>query len=348
MDVLGRIFILTCLFLISGCAKFNYVFEQGVGQYSLLSASKPNDMILDDPDVDPKIKEKIRTIEAAKDYFYDYWELEQGRIYSRTTLLDREAVTYLVIASEHDRIKAMDTCFWYLGCFPYLGFFSKSSADDFARGLENEGKQTYVRPVYAYSSLGYFYDRILSSFFVFEKDELVELIFHELYHTMFFIKNEVDLNENLAQFFGEKMTQEYLDLDTKKQEESKKKNDELNRKLVSLAQELDKRYQQHENLTLEKSQTIRQTFLEKVFKPELTALCRDFSIEAKDCSVVQGEWNNARFAAFMTYQKKSQSLSQLYEDQDQDLKSLQLYIESKYQQYKNGNQETDFEEVLFL
>ena len=60
-----------------------------------------------------------------------------------------------------------------------------------------------------YSTLGYFDDPILSSFFNYNKFDLTVLIFHELFHTIYFYKNKVQLNENLANFFGREMAIEY-------------------------------------------------------------------------------------------------------------------------------------------
>ena len=88
----------------------------------------------------------------------------------------------------------------FTGCFPYLGFFKEGEAKKYAMKQEENGFSTYTRPVYAYSSLGHWNDRILSSFFHFDSRELANLVFHELFHHIFFIKNEVSLNENLATF----------------------------------------------------------------------------------------------------------------------------------------------------
>src|SRR5690606_17570522 len=86
----------------------------------------------------------------------------------------------------------------------------KDSALDWVKDKKEEGFQTWMRPVYAYSTLGYFEDRILSSFFQYDKYELAELVFHELFHVMYFLKNNVDFNENIANFFGEQMAREYF------------------------------------------------------------------------------------------------------------------------------------------
>ncbi|MBT5093001.1 MAG: hypothetical protein HOM21_02085, partial [Halobacteriovoraceae bacterium] len=198
-------FLLIVAFLSSGCAKFSYLVEQGIGQLKLQSRSKKNSEILKDPTVEESIKDKIKLITKYKEYFYRYWGKPSTGIYSKTTILKGEAVTHLVIVSPADKIEALEECFPLVGCFPYLGFFKKASAKEYASKKSAEGFVTYTRPVYAYSTLGKLEDRILSSFFQYKDSELAELIFHELFHTIFFIKDEVELNENLANYFGQVM-----------------------------------------------------------------------------------------------------------------------------------------------
>jgi len=92
-------------------------------------------------------------------------------------MLENSAVTYLVVASPFNEIKAVETCFPVMGCFPYLGFFNLNSAKNFAKEKENENYVTWIRPVYAYSTLGYFTDTILSSFFIIPTTSWLNLFF---------------------------------------------------------------------------------------------------------------------------------------------------------------------------
>ena len=51
-------------------------------------------------------------------------------------MLQNKAVSYLVIASPFQEIRAEETCFPLMGCFPYLGFFNLISAKNFAKNNE--------------------------------------------------------------------------------------------------------------------------------------------------------------------------------------------------------------------
>ena len=211
MDILKKSLIYATLgTLLCGCAQVGYLYEQGIGQWTLLSDAEENAVVLEKKELKESDKEKIKQIEKLKKYFYGYWEKEETKIYSKTTILKQDAVSYLVIVSPTNEIKPIETCFPFMGCFPYLGFFNEKSAKEFAQKNESEDKITWIRPVYAYSTLGYLTDTILSSFFYYNEYELAELVFHELFHTIFFVKNDVDLNENLAMHFLEYFQQKVI------------------------------------------------------------------------------------------------------------------------------------------
>lgn len=99
------------LILLSSCSKMQYLMEQGRGQKNLLKNARENAEVLKDPKITPKQKEAIKKVIKYKKYFYNFWGEGDSSIYDKTTFLDGEAVTYLVIASPHDEIKAKVECF---------------------------------------------------------------------------------------------------------------------------------------------------------------------------------------------------------------------------------------------
>lgn len=353
MGILKKtILLFTLSSLFAGCAKFEYLYEQGVGQMTILSKGKDNKELLKSVRVPKSQKEKIKKIQELKSYFYKYWDKKETNIYSQTTILKSKAVTYLVIASPYQEIKAVDNCFPLMGCFPYLGFFNLSSAKKFAKEKEAESYVTWIRPVYAYSTLGYFTDTILSSFFEYDDYELAELIFHELFHTIFFVKNQVDLNENLAMYFSERMLEDYfLSIDQadflkfeQKKEENHKKIKQL---VVLLASELQAMYKSLLPKTKEEGEAILNEFMEERFKVEVMKKCQALDIQPKDCFPLERNWNNASFAAFLTYEKKSNDLASLQKKLGLDLKGYYNWIVKKYEDFQNQSEEEDFEVYLF-
>jgi predicted aminopeptidase len=341
---------LVSLLLLSSCAKVGYVFEQGVGQFSLLMSGVDNQKMLKDAKVKTEHKEKIRKIEKYKKYFYDYFEKETTDIYSETTILKGKAVTYLVIRSPFDEIKAIEECFIFAGCFPYLGFFKESSALEFAKDQEEDGMVTYVRPVYAYSTLGNFEDNILSSFFYYDDTSLAELIFHELFHTVFFAKDEVDLNENLANYFGQEMVIDYFKMDKKQQDKrsaSREKRSDLNLEVVQQVEKLQDLYKKSHPKSKEGGELILRNFMKSTFEPSVQKKCLELSIMLENCFPLKRKWNNASLAAFLTYEKSMDKIKSIRDSKGLSLKDFFGYIEKEYNSYRDSSSKESFE-VWFL
>lgn len=296
-----------CLLLLQGCSTTGYIMKQGWGQLKLQWNGVKNDKLLASDQVSEETKFKIRLIEDAKKFFEHYFAMDTGGIYSKTSVLDNEAVTWLVIASAPDKVEAQEFDFPFVGSFPYIGFFSKDDAESFRHGLERDGKVTYMRPVYAYSTLGHLEDRILSSFFHFDEIELVELVFHELFHVAFFVKDEVELNENLAQWFASALLDEYFKDSTvlKRYRESQQKEKLLEQRLVQLGlllrEEFDK---MRPNLTAERANTHAARFVREILIPVIDEACKDAGWVGRECPNDAQKWNQARLAAILTYEEE--------------------------------------------
>ena len=258
-------------------------------------------------------------------------------------------MTWLVIASPYNRIEAKKECFPFMGCFPYLGFFKKSSADEHIKKLQEEDYVTYVRPVYAFSTLGYFTDTILSSFFYYKEFELAELVFHELFHTIFFPKNEVDLNENLANYFGRELAYEYFKTshnEIKKQREKREKRAIINQEVSGLAKKLNKLYKGTSGLTKESSNRILKKFMDDVFRPQIEAKCTELNIPLNGCSALKTKWNNATLASYLTYEKNLNSIELLRERKKLSLKEFFQFIHGQYRKYLDKSPNISFSKFL--
>ncbi len=308
-----------------------------------------NQKVLEDPSVSEEWKNKIRLVEVYKEYFYKYFKKKTTSIYSKTSLLKGEAVTYLVIASPHKKIKAHEFSFPFMGEFPYIGFFNENSAKDFAKNLEEDEKLvTWIRPVYAFSTLGYFEDRILSSFFHFSDVELAELVFHELFHTIFFIKDDVDLNENLAQYFSQKMMPTYFGLSEEfvkyqRIEGIKKK---LYQKIVEKVKVLNAEYEKlGKQLTNEKADELTLSFSREVLVPALKQLCFDEGLTEEDCELKK-DWNQARLAALLTYEEEQAFLELLQAKLKLGDLEFFKWIRAKYKKYDDQSEVDNFTDYL--
>lgn len=329
------IYSLVCLLSVS-CAKTNYLYHQGIGQMKIFTKSRKNEDVLESVKVEDKVKEQIRYIQKLKQYFYQYWGKAETPIYSKTTILDQKAVTYLVITSDYQVIKADKECFPLMGCFPYLGFFKLEHAKAHAKAKDKQGKYTYVRPVYAYSTLGYFDDPILSSFFAYGKFDLTELVFHELFHTIYFIKDKVQLNENLANYFGKQMAIEYFKnegLDTKEILSKESRSRLMRQKLVDLTKQYQKILKEHKVKNRQQADELLATFMRDQFEPKIKQYCAE--IKAKSCFPLKRKWNNASLAAYLTYENESNKIEQKVAKENWTLKQFFSYIEQVTKKFED-------------
>lgn len=333
------------LFFISSCSQISYLTEQGFSQLKLQWSGVENSELMKDPKVDAETKRKIKLIEEYKKFFYAYFQKSETSIYTKTSVLEQEAVTYLLIASPHTSISAHEFNFPFFGSFPYLGFFSKQSALNYAERLAKKGLVTWIRPVYAYSTLGYLEDRILSSFFYYSDLDLAELIFHELFHTIFFIRDDVDLNENLANYFGKELVKIYFKNDPRLAEYEKSLGHEkkVASKIVTMIELLEGEFKKFDGqLTDSMADQLTKDFIEGTFIPQMRDFCLKESIEAKIC-MSETDWNQARFAAFLTYEEKQDEISDIQAHLKLTPRDFYLWLEKEKELIrKKDKEELDF------
>ncbi len=339
-----RVFLLiSFLSLFSSCAKLGYVWDQGLGQLRLMNRARFNEKVLKDPKIAKEFKEKIKTIEKAKDYFFSYFKEKPRKIYRKTVILEGKAVSYLVISSPKDQIKAETVSFGPFGTYPYLGFFSVEKAKAFQKSQEQKGLATYLRPVLAYSTLGYLEDSILSSFFHMSEISMVEMIFHELFHTVFFIKDEVDLSESLAVLMSQKLMEQYLDsIQRDRYLEELREQKLISYNLVMMTQKLNESY-------AEKKQgpdDILHSFMSSVFYPHFKKVCQEEKIKESSCWPLQNEFNNARLAAYLTYEGNSDFLRTLYEKKSHGPFEFLALLKKLKADYDEKDLDISFKEFL--
>lgn len=329
------------------CAKLGYIVEQGQGQISLLMNSRDNQKILEDPNIKNDIKEKIKLIEKYKLFFFNYFDQKPNDIYSETTFLKNKAVTYLVIRSPYDKIKASKECFPFVGCFPYLGFFSKKSAVKYKNEWAKKGYYTYMRDVYAYSTLGNFEDRILSSFFYYDNYQLAELIFHELFHTIFFVKNDVKLNENLANFIGKELVKLYFKTSTKlvqKHFDNQKVSRTISIKINQLISEYKVILSKNQPNSKGQSDLLLNKFIASRFNNEMLKTCHHLKL--KKCYPIKKKWDNAKFAAMGTYEAEQKYINKLFNKSDKNVAKLYNFLKSNLKTYNNTEKNISFSSYL--
>ena len=115
-----------------------------------------------------------------------------------------------VFAAPPFSLEARQWCYPFAGCTPYRGYFSRDAALRAAQRFADEGLETYVGGVAAYSTLGWFDDPLLSTFIHWPEAELAELLIHETAHRRLWVADDVPLNEAFASFVGEEGARQWF------------------------------------------------------------------------------------------------------------------------------------------
>jgi predicted aminopeptidase len=198
MDLLKRFSFAVFLFSLSGC----YYVKQGYSQLSLLSSRIPVEEALQDPTLSEEEKRKLRLAQDVRVFAEEKLGLKPTGNYTSFVKLDRPYVTYVVSAAPKWELRHHRWWFPIVGSVPYKGFFSEKDAKEEEADLREEGLDTYLRGVSAFSTLGWFRDPILSSMLRYRDEDLVNTLIHETVHATLYIKSNADFNERLAVFMG--------------------------------------------------------------------------------------------------------------------------------------------------
>lgn len=180
-----------------------YGIRQGMGQLEIVWNSRPVEEFLQDPSFPDSLKQKLRLIDEIRKYAIDSLGLKDTKNYK--TLYDQknQEVMWVVQACEPFALQPKVWDFPIVGTVPYKGFFNKEKALGLRKELETEGYDVSVRNPGGWSTLGWFTDPILSGMLDRSEGDLASLIIHEMVHATVFVKDDVDFNENLADFIGD-------------------------------------------------------------------------------------------------------------------------------------------------
>ncbi|MGH7863581.1 MAG: aminopeptidase [Candidatus Binataceae bacterium] len=162
------------------------------------------------PSIAPDLKQKLQTVLAVREFARDRLALNVGGAYQAVTDVDQSAVVWVVIAAPLDALQPYTWWFPIVGALPYRGYFDQADARAEAASLKSRGYDTLVRPVIAFSSLGWFNDPLGSNLLSLSRVELAGVIIHELFHRTFFLPGEAIFNESAATYVGSRGAVEFF------------------------------------------------------------------------------------------------------------------------------------------
>lgn len=185
---------------LSGCATLDYYAHLGQGQWQLLQARQPVARLLADPATDPQLARRLALAQQARDFASARLRLPDNRSYRLYADLGRPFVVWNVFATPEFSLQPELHCFPIAGCVAYRGYYRQGRARGAAALLREQGLDTHVGGVEAYSTLGWFADPLLNTMLRWDDARLVAVIFHELAHQQYYLPGDTAFNESFATF----------------------------------------------------------------------------------------------------------------------------------------------------
>ena len=312
---LGRLAIFAALLSLSGC----YYMQAARGQMEIVRKREPIDEIVAAEASSPELSDKLRVVNAARQFSIDVLGLPDNDSYRSYADLEREYVVWNIVAVPEFSLQPKTWCYPIVGCVSYRGYFSENSAQKKADELRDEGFDVAFGGVAAYSTLGRFSDPVLNTMMHWGEADLVAVMFHELAHQMLYVKDDTGFNESFATAVEEFGMELWL--------ESRQQADELSAwrarrelradfsALVALARDdLNEIYAN--DATSEQRRGQKQVRLQ-AFANAATELFAATSATAP--AWLESELNNARIASTTLYHGRLPEFRQMLEECDGEL-----------------------------
>lgn len=187
-----------------------YGWMQGKGQLEIYFEAKPISAVLQNKNVPDSLKKKLILVQEIRQYAIDSLGINNSKNFTSLYNQHGKPSLWVLTASEKFSLKTKVWSFPFLGSVSYKGFFDEEKGKFAKNKLQNEGYDTDLGTVADWSTLGWLSDPILSNTLSFPIGDLSNIIIHELTHGTLYVKNNVDFNENLASFIGDKGAVKFL------------------------------------------------------------------------------------------------------------------------------------------
>jgi len=184
--------------LLAGCSNLGYYAQAIGGHLDVMRAAQPIDDLLRDPAGDPVLTKKLEDVQVIREFASRELGLPDNNSYRSYADVGRPYVVWNVFAAPEYSLEPKRWCLLMVGCVNYRGYYDRQDAERLAAELRQEGYDTFVGGVRAYSTLGYFDDPVLNTFLRLGRPEVARTVFHELAHQLIFVPGDSLFNESFA------------------------------------------------------------------------------------------------------------------------------------------------------
>lgn len=183
---------------LGACSNLGYYLDAMGGHLEIINASRPIEQWLTESSTPEEVKEALRSAQQARQFASHELGLPKNKSYTEYADLHRPYAIWNVIAAKEFSVQPQSWCFVFTGCISYRGYYTEAKAQAFAKELQQQGLETYVGGVQAYSTLGWTSDPLLNTMLRRDKASVAGLIFHELAHQELYVENDSAFNESFA------------------------------------------------------------------------------------------------------------------------------------------------------
>ncbi len=192
-----------CAFLllassVTGCASLAYYSQAVSGHLGLMFSGEPVEDLLADPDTPQPLRHKLQLATEARQFASQHMALPVEEAFTDYVALDRPWVLVNLVVVPEFSLTPQQWCYPFAGCQAYRGFFDIDAAREEQADYRQQGYDTFLAGVTAYSTLGWFDDPLHSGFTRLPDWQMAALMFHELAHRVLYIPGDTAFNESFA------------------------------------------------------------------------------------------------------------------------------------------------------
>lgn len=325
--MIRRLVVLSVLPLLAACDTISYYTQAAQGQAAILFGRVPIQQLLQDPDLDPRLREQLLLVESARDFAESDLALDAGGSYTSYVDPGRQYMVWNVFAAPWNSVDLLSWCFPIAGCVAYRGYFSEQAARQYANRLAEQGYDVFVGGVDGYSTLGWFNDPLPAPMLRRADHQIAGLIFHELSHQRFYLPGDTRFNESFASFVEQEGLRQWLQQQGQSEQFASVTAALTAQKgftdfVISYRERFRKLYAGATGSSEELEQ-LRQAMFEQMRSEWLARLDA-----ANYSGWFAGELNNARLATVGAYFDWVPAFEQLYADQGSDFAEFYRAVEA--------------------
>jgi predicted aminopeptidase len=175
-----------------------YYVQAVRGHYEIMNKRQPIPEVIASEESPEELRNRLLIVQEARAFAVEELLLADNDSYLSYADIGRDYVVWNVFAAPEFSLEPKTWCFPVAGCVAYRGYFAEEAAQKKARSLSEDGYDTAVGGVSAYSTLGRFDDPVLNTMMRWSDTRLVATIFHELAHQKLYIKGDTPFNESFA------------------------------------------------------------------------------------------------------------------------------------------------------